>query len=183
MERLPAEVTTERLTLRRWRVDDVPALGDAIRTSLEHLRPWMAFAALEPLDDEARVELIGSWDEEWAAGGDTIFGVFCDGAVVGGCGWHRRRGPTVLEIGYWIHVDHVRQGFATELARGLTGAAFAIEGIDRVEIHHDKANVRSGAVPRSLGFTAGVERPDEIAAPAEIGIDCTWFVERAAWLA
>lgn len=142
----------------------------------------MAFASLEPLDAGARVELIGAWDDDWAAGGDAIYGVFTDGVVVGGCGLHRRRGPTVLEIGYWIHVDHVRRGYATDLARGLTDAAFAIDGIDRVEIHHDKANVWSGAVPRSLGFVAGPERPDEIVAPAEIGIDCTWFIDRAAWL-
>lgn len=78
MERLPAQVSTERLLLRRWLVDDVPALDRAIGASLDHLRPWMAFAALEPLDAEAR--------------------------------------------------------------------------------------------------------PDEIVAPAEIGIDCTWFIDRAAWL-
>ncbi|MEL6984572.1 MAG: GNAT family N-acetyltransferase [Actinomycetota bacterium] len=182
MEPLPGEVTTERLTLRRWRVGDVPILDEAVRVSLDHLLPWMAFAALEPLAADARVELIESWDDDWAAGGDAIYGAFADGAVVGGCGLHRRRGPTVLEIGYWIHVDHVRRGYATELARGLTDAAFTIDGIDRVEIHHDKANRWSGAVPGRLGFTAGPERPDEIVAPAEIGIDCTWFVDRVAWV-
>ena len=109
--------------------------------------------------------------------------MFRQGAVVGGCGLHRRSSPDTLEIGYWIHVDHLRRGYATELARGLTTAAFEVDGVDRVEIHHDKANVRSAAVPRALGFTRGPEQPDDVQAPAELGIDCAWSMDRADWIA
>lgn len=158
-------------------------MGSAITASLEHLRPWMSWAALEPLSDDDRLTLINSFGGDRKPGGDAVYGVFRDGAVAGGCGLHRRSGPNVLEIGYWIHVEHVRQGYATELAKGLTTAAFNVTGIDRVEVHHDKANVRSSAVPRSLGFERGPERPDEVQAPAEIGIDCSWFVTRSAWRA
>ncbi len=86
-----------------------------------------------------------------------------------------------MEIGYWIHARHVRTGYATELVRGLTSAAFDVDGIERVEIHHDKANVRSSAVPRSLGFAPGPEAPDDVRAPGEVGIDCTWSISRADW--
>ena len=58
-----------------------------------------------------------------------------------------------------------------------------IPGIDAVEIHHDRANVRSAAVPRRLGFTFVGEEPDEPEAPGEAGIDCAWRAERAAWTA
>jgi hypothetical protein len=33
----------------------------------------------------------------------------------------------------------------------LTNAAFTVPEITQVEIHHDKANVASAGVPRSLG--------------------------------
>ena len=56
-----------------------------------------------------------------------------------------------------------------------------MSGIERVEIHHDKANTASGAVPRRLGFRFAGERPDGAQAPAELGIDCTWAVSRADW--
>ncbi len=179
MSALPDEVRTRRLVLRRWEVSDAPVLNAAIAASLDHLRPWMWWAAEEPMSLEDRRRLIGGWEAD--RDGDAIYGVFVGDEVAGGCGLHRRRGPGVLEIGYWVHVDHIRRGYATELARGLTSAAFEVEGIDRVEIHHDKANVWSGSVPRSLGFERGPEVADEVRAPAELGIDCTWSMDRSTW--
>jgi RimJ/RimL family protein N-acetyltransferase len=64
---------------------------------------------------------------------------------------------------------------------GLTTAAFGVPGIERVEIHHDKANVRSRAVPRSLGFASGQELPDGIDSPGEVGVDCSWSISRTDW--
>lgn len=158
------------------------ALGAAIGASLEHLRPWMDWIAAEPLSDADRAALIASWAEERARGGDAIYGVFCDGRVVGGAGLHRRSSPETLEIGYWIHVDHLRRGYALELSEALTHAAFHVEGVDRVEIHHDVANIRSGRVPRSLGYRRGEDRPEELVgagAPGKAGIDREWFLTRS----
>lgn len=182
MERLPDRISTPRLLLRLWRPEDVPALRAAIEASLEHLRPWMAWIRHEPLSDDQRIELINSGNEVWESGGDASYGVFRDGAVVGACGLHRRQGPDALHLGYWIHADHLRNGYAVELAGALTSAAFGVDGIERVEIHHDKANVRSGAVPRSLGFAPGPEERDQVEAPGELGVDCTWSISRLAWI-
>ncbi len=182
MREVPGEVVTQRLVLRAWRLDDVAALGAAIGESLEHLRPWMDWIALEPQSDADRAALISSWAGDRASGGDAIYGVFRHGVVVGGAGLHRRSGRDTLEIGYWVHVDHLRRGYARELSEGLTNAAFQVEGIERVEIHHDVANVRSAAVARSLGYRLGEGRPDESAAalaPGKIGIDREWFLTRS----
>ena len=156
-------------------------MHDAVEASIEHLRPWMAWVAFEPLSVEARRDLITEWRAESNSEGDAIFGVFLNDTAIGGCGLHRRRGPDALEIGYWIHADHARNGYATELARGLTSAALAIDGIERVEIHHDKANQISGRVPKRLGYTMTAEVDDEIVAPAETGISCIWQVTAAEW--
>lgn len=183
MGRLPDAIATPRLRLRLWRRDDVPALRAAIEASLDHLRPWLAWVPLEPLDDAERTRFIVASNEQWEQGGDANYGVFDGDTVVGGCGLHHRCGPNTLDLGYWIHADHIGNGYARELARALTDAAFGVEGIDRVEIHHDKANVRSRGVPRALGFDPGPELPDEVGAPAEIGIDCTWSISRSVWTA
>jgi len=181
VERLPAEIVTPRLHLRLWRPDDVPTLRAAIESSLDHLRPWLAWIAREPVSDEERTRAIVASNERWETGGDAAYGVFLDDVAVGGCGLHHRRGPDVLDLGYWIHVDHVGHGYARELARGLTEAALEVEGVDRVEIHHDRANLRSRGVPQALGFARGPERADEVGAPAEVGIDCTWWIDRPEW--
>jgi RimJ/RimL family protein N-acetyltransferase len=57
------------------------------------------------------------------------------------------------EIGFWIHVDHIGKGMATESTAALTNVAFAVDGVSRVEIRCDPANVRSAAVPAKLGYT------------------------------
>lgn len=182
MNPLPDFVRTKRLTLRTWQATDAPALATAIAASVDHLTPWMPWVAFEPLSLVDRVKLIAQWDADWRGGGDVILGIFVDGAIAGGSGLHRRAGPDTLEIGYWIHVDFVRHGYATETARALTDLAFTIDGIERVEIHHDRANMASEGVPRALGFELVAEAPDAITAPSEEGTDCTWATTRGRWI-
>jgi ribosomal-protein-serine acetyltransferase len=183
VERLPDTMQSSRLVLRRWTEADAPKLSAAILASLDHLRPWMPWIATEPHTPAARANLIEQWRADWEAGGDLVVGIFMEGEVVGGSGLHRRRGPGVLEVGYWVHVDHVGKGIATETSAMLTAAAFTVDGIERVEIHHDKANLASAGVPRRLGFTLTKETADIVTSPGEAGIDCEWRITREEWLA
>jgi ribosomal-protein-serine acetyltransferase len=181
---LPEHLEGYGVTLRRWRPDDVGLLHRAVDESREHLRPWMDWVAQEPLSVEQRHAMLRRWEEDWRGGGDVIYGtVIGEARVAGGCGLHHRCGPGVLEIGYWTHPAHLRRGIATAAARLLTDAAFALPDIEFVEIHHDRANTASRGVPRRLGYELVGERPDARAAPAEVGIDCTWRIEREAWAA
>ncbi len=122
MGRLPAGTTSERLNIRLWRVDEAEALSTAINESLAHLQPWMDWAA-EPASPGRAREVIESSLRRWRDGDDATYGVFAGDEIVGGTGLHRRAGPDTLEIGYWIHVDHVGRGYATELAAALTDLA------------------------------------------------------------
>ena len=140
--------------------------------------PWAAF---EPVSIHDRRNLIVGWERDLEAGGDLFLGIFLDGVAIGGCGLHRRIGPNALEIGYWIHADHTRHGFATEVSTALTDLAFTVDGIERVEIHHDRANVASGGVPRILAFEFVGEQDKPITSPGEVGIDCTWSITTDGW--
>jgi RimJ/RimL family protein N-acetyltransferase len=172
---------SEGLLLRRWVADDAEALGRAVAESVEHLRPWMAWIADEPLPLEDRRALLADWERDWSQGGDVVLGVFVDGRIAGGCGLHRRIGPDGLELGYWIHPAHLRRGLATRVAELLTDAAFALPGITHVEIHHDRANRASAAVPRKLGFEWLGEARDEPEAPAEVGVEWRWRIDKERW--
>lgn len=170
----PVPITTDRLVLRPWVDGDVAALAAAIGTSLEHLRPWMPWIAHEPLTMAGRRELIAGFRASWERDEELVVGVLLGDQIVGGAGLHRRGGPTSLDIGYWIHKDHCRQGYATETAGALSDAALAMPDIDHVRILHDVANTASSGVPARLGFTKIGEQEAPIAAPNETGMQSVW---------
>ncbi len=60
----------------------------------------------------------------------------------------------------------------------LTDVAFAVPGITRVEIHHDRANEASAGIPRTLGYHLIGQVPDEPQAPGEIGVESRWRITR-----
>ena len=88
-------------------------------------------------------------------GKDSAPGVFSpnEEGVLGASGLHTRFGEESREIGYWIQVDDVNQGFATEMAGALAKVAFEIGEVAWVEIHCDPRNVRSAAVPASCALS------------------------------
>lgn len=178
---LPSRIEGEHLLLRHWKAADVEALDEVIRRNLDHLRPWMPWVAEEPLTLADRRALIDTWAAQWSAGGDSVYGVFVGEVIAGGCGLHRRIGPHALELGYWTSVDHLGKGVASRAARLLTTAALQVPGISSVEIHHDKANLRSAAVPRRLGYRYIKDFSRDAFAPAETGVHSVWRMTVKLW--
>jgi RimJ/RimL family protein N-acetyltransferase len=147
-------IHTQRLVLRCWNPIDAPLLKAAIDESVEHLLPWMPWAADEPTELQIKIDRMRYWRGKFDLSQDFVYGVFNrdETRVLGGSGLHTRLGVTAREIGYWIHKDFINQGLATELSAALTRVAFEIDQVQRVEIHCDPANLRSAAVPRKLGY-------------------------------
>ncbi|MET8565387.1 GNAT family protein [Streptomyces flaveolus] len=180
----PAEnLTSDRVALRRWRTTDLDALDRAISESLDHLVPWMPWAA-----DPGRQQTAGFLarsHEEWETGQAFGYAITTGGVVTGSCGLHRRIGAGGLDIGYWLHPRWTGRGLATMAAGALVHQGFQLAGIDRVEIHHDAANPASGAVAARLGFTevGRVQAPDGPAAPGEVGIHVIWRMTGDEWRA
>ncbi len=143
-------VVTDRLVLRCWQPTDAPALKAAIDASLDHLRPWMPWARLEPEPVAAKVARLRKMRGQFDLEIDYVYGVFDrdERAVLGGTGLHLRVGEHAREIGYWVHAEHVGKGLATEMTAALTRVAFEVDRVQRVEVHCDPDNVRSSAVPR-----------------------------------
>jgi ribosomal-protein-serine acetyltransferase len=181
MERLlPDTLEGFGAALRRLEGDDAEALGRAVTESIEHLRPWMAWIAEEPVTTFQRRAMLEQWRRSWPQAGEALYGAFVGGALAGVAGLRPRTAAT-LEIGYWIHQGFVRRGLAAAASRLLTDLAFTWPDVDAVEIRHDKANIASGGVPRALGYRLIGEAPDPKLAPADTGVDCIWRVERADW--
>ena len=151
----PYRLTSERLLIRCWNPSDARLLKDAIDSSVDHLRPWMPWAGAEPTPLAEKVALLRRFRGAFDRGDDFIYGMFTpdEAEVVGGTGLHPRVGDDAFEIGYWVRASRAGSGLATEAAAALTHVAFALCGVDRVEIRVDPANERSAAIPRRLGFT------------------------------
>jgi RimJ/RimL family protein N-acetyltransferase len=166
--------------LRRVHADHAAAIAAAVGISLEELRPWMAWATREAAEPRTQLIRVAEADELWEAGSDFIYSVLLrpGPTVVGEIGLHRRVGDGGMEIGYWIDSRFAGNGIGTEAARLLTGAALALDGVTRVEIHCDEANQASAAIPRKLGYQ--LDRIDRIdpEAPGEMGRRMVW-VRRA----
>jgi RimJ/RimL family protein N-acetyltransferase len=172
----PGEVLLDGFVLRRYSLGDAPALAAAVGESLEHLRPFMPWVALEPTTLAEREELLRRWDDDWANGRQYSYGMFRRDRVVGGAGLMRRIAANGLEIGYWVHPAFTGRGFATRAARALTIIGLSLPGVSHIEIHHDKANVASGRVPLRLGFEMVGDKRVKPAAPGESGLSCVWRV-------
>ena len=148
-------IETKRLIVRCYKPSDGPLLAESITESLDHLRPWMPWAHGEPEPVEEKIQRVKRFRGMFDLGQNFVYGIFNqdDTKLLGGTGLHTGSLESDLEIGYWIHKDHVNEGLATESTAALVKVAIEIIHIHRIEIHCDPANVASAAIPRKLGFT------------------------------
>jgi ribosomal-protein-serine acetyltransferase len=169
------------VTLRRYRAEDADALFGAVTESLDHLRPWMPWAA-DYSRAAAKEYLAGSikgWDEGTEYNYAIMTAIPGGSALAGSIGLMTRCGPGGLEIGYWVHRAYTGRGLATAATAALVRQAFGMPGVDWVEIVHDELNVASGQIPRKLGFTEVERRPLDPPPPSGTGTGVVWRLKKA----
>ena len=164
------------VTLRRYREDDVDAVYAAVTESLDHLRPWMPWAA--QYSRQSAEEFLDNSVRSWEDGTEYNYAILAEGTLAGSVGLMARIGPGGLEIGYWVHRAWTGRGLATAATAALVDQAFRLPGVDRVEIVHDELNVASAGIPRKLGFTEVGRRPLDFRPPAGSGTGVVWRLTR-----
>jgi RimJ/RimL family protein N-acetyltransferase len=164
------------LVLRQLRMSDAAAIAQAVRESLEHLVPWMPWAGEESARETFQRTRLRGVRHKAAHGHEWQYGLFPrdESSFIGAFGLMADKWPATIEIGYWVHVDHIGRGYATRASRALTNAALAVDGVRTVCIRCDDANARSAAVPRALGFTLARTEIGPPEAPAECGRLLVW---------
>jgi RimJ/RimL family protein N-acetyltransferase len=178
----PERIEDPPVVLRRYRGSDLQALFEAVSTSADHLRPWLAWASVEPLE-QGLADFISRSIEEFDRGENYGYAIWnlVESTLIGGAGLHPRLGPGRIEIGYWVRTGWLRRGIASAAARALTEAACLLPGVEEVRIHCDEANLASAGVPRGLGFRLLRTVEDEVTAPAEVGRSMEWAVTVNDW--
>lgn len=158
MAQLPSgpayRIETPRLVIRCWEPKDAPMMKETIDANIDHLKPYLPWAAGYPKDLQLMIDQFRTFRGKFDLDQDFVYGIFnpSESRVIGGTGLHLRLGPGAREIGYWLHKDFTGQGLATETSAALTRVAFVIEAVERVEIHCAVENALSAAVPIRLGF-------------------------------
>ena len=148
-------IETDRLIIRCYRMEDAPMVSEAISKSLDHLRPWMPWVKNHPEDPRSTINLLKVFRDKFYTDEDYFFGIFnkTENELIGSTGLHTRIGNAAREIGYWINVDHVRQGYAKEAVSALIKIGFTVENLKRIEIRCDPNNLISQKIPQALGFS------------------------------
>ncbi|MFT9369360.1 GNAT family N-acetyltransferase [Paenibacillus polymyxa] len=151
----PEQFQTERLTIRAPQWGDGAAVNEAIRESINELRPWLPFARNLPTAEEseirsrqARLKFLDRSDMVLYIF-DTASGQFVASSGLHRMNWDARR----FEIGYWLRTPWTGKGIITEVVHGITDFAIQHLHANRLEILCDSRNTRSAKVAERAGFT------------------------------
>ncbi|WP_084076778.1 GNAT family N-acetyltransferase [Demequina sp. NBRC 110057] len=156
---IPPRLETARLTIRAYEPSDAAALHALVLANVGRLRPFIPWAAREPLTLDERRALLEDYANSFAAGENFRFAIQerASGEMIGGVSLHTRVGPDALEIGYWIGAEHEGGGLVSEAVSAVSREALEA-GAARVEIWCTPQNSRSAAVAARCGFTFDGER-------------------------
>jgi ribosomal-protein-alanine N-acetyltransferase len=144
-------ITTERLLLRPYTLDDAPELQrligewDVAKTLMSVPYPYPDGAAEEfivqhPVDSEK---------------GDFQFAVTHreEGCLIGGIGFNDVDSEAErAEIGYWIARTYWGNGYGTEAARAVVKFGFEVMQLNRIHAAHFSNNPASGRIMQKIGM-------------------------------
>ena len=150
------QLTTERLLLREFTLNDAPAVFDILRRP--EVNQWLETAPLQSLDEaQARIR--------------SRMGLFREGMgfrwaitlqeeperVIGSCGFFSvRRGTQTVECGYELHPDHWGKGIMNEALQAMTAFCFAPHNplpVHRIEALVAPDNAASIRLLEKLAFS------------------------------
>ncbi|MGF7033659.1 RimJ/RimL family protein N-acetyltransferase [Paenibacillus mucilaginosus] len=149
------EFETERLMLRAPRWGEGVLVNEAIRESVNELKPWLPFARKLPSVEESEI-YVRKARLNFLERTDLVLHLFdkTTGEFVGSCGFHRFDWTIrKFEIGYWLRTARTGEGLMTEAVNGLV--AFAVRELEanRLEIRCSSLNRGSQRVAERAGFT------------------------------
>ncbi len=153
-EGVPTAMETERLLVRRYRLDDDETLFSAARESVGEVYPFLPWCHPDYDIGETR-QWLATIEPEWEAGKSFSFAIIrkSDGRYLGGVGLNRVDEHPTMNLGYWIRSSAIGDGIATEATIGTAGFGFTHLKVIRVEIIMSVENGASQRVAEKAGAT------------------------------
>ena len=170
------KMETKRLILRNLTMEDFDALHE-ILSDPETMRHYSA-----PFSEE-RTRAWITWNmNNYKTLGFGLWGVVLreTGELIGDCGISMQniRGKMLPEIGYHIHKDHQRRGYATEAARACMEFVFEHTAFHAVYSYMKYTNAASYGVALKNGMRFMEEYDDPVNTRTRI-----YAITREQWLA
>jgi len=145
------ELSTERLTLRKFRVSDASTVEtlagsrDVAEMTLNIPHPYEAGLA---------EEWFQSHQDDFEKGEGIVFAIVLKDSLelIGAMGLIFTRRFNRAELGYWIGKPYWGRGYATEAAKELLRYGFEECGLNRIYATHMTRNPASGRVMEKIGM-------------------------------
>jgi RimJ/RimL family protein N-acetyltransferase len=143
------EMRGEKVVLRTWRLEDVPAVAAACQDA--EIARWLAFVPQPYTEEDARFYIQDCLE----AGDDRTPFAITDaetGEVIGSIDMRINRMLTG-HIGYWVAAEARGRGLTTAALVALSRWGLEERGLGRVELVTDPDNIASQRVAEKAGFT------------------------------
>lgn len=140
------------IRIRPYRLDDAPAIFEAVRESMSELQPWMPWCHPGYRIEETRSWLaaqVQAFQQRTA----FEFAITDDaGRYLGGCGLNQIEALNQrANLGYWVRSSQARRGIATAATVMTRDWGFANTDLVRIEILVAVGNVASRRVAEKSG--------------------------------
>lgn len=165
---VPFQIETERLLLRAPRPSgDGEIVNEAIKYSINELKPWLPFAQKLPEVEEteanlreAHINFLNKVSFRFLIfhkDSKELVGIISLESV----NWNIPK----CEIGYWINTKYSGCGYITEAAEELTNFGLNKVKFKRMEIRCEINNLKSRSIPEKIGYELeGILKNDDLSA-------------------
>lgn len=181
MTRLPTDyvLVTERMRLRMPDESDLPHVFEASRA------PGFCDGMLwdPPVEIEELRGPLARSREAWANGTGYQFTMEIDGTLVGRIALRETDTLSVLDIGYWTHPKHQRQGYMAEAVSAIVRLGFETMGADAIVAEYATWNEPSRRLLERLGFRLAKVVPGGFVKHDRVSDDAWVRLDRADYLA
>ena len=133
---MTAELTDGHILIRPLRLDDVDALYEAARESINEVAPWLPWCHPDYSRDET-LAFIQSLAEAESAPQEYGFAIVDaqTGAFLGGVGLNQINPMhRMCNLGYWVRTSRTKSGVAAAATRLMARFGFRELGLQRIEI-------------------------------------------------
>jgi ribosomal-protein-serine acetyltransferase len=142
------EVSNDKVTIRRYCVEDIPLLFEAARESVSEMFPWMQWCHENYSLDESTAFVLSrkaAWDQK-SEFDFAILDVKTQ-TFLGGVGLNQfNRDHNYGNLGYWVRTSGTGRGVATAAALLAARLGFEDLGLQRIEIVAAVGNLGSHRV-------------------------------------